>query len=86
MKKKIAKFIKSKGGKWTIIGTTIFLVVGIAAFVLGYGLTAGWLWVAQWFVSKWAIMVYVFIALYIIVVIRLIYLSKSYIDDDGKDK
>lgn len=57
-----------KATKIAIISTISFLVVGIAALVIGFGIKDGWLSVAQWFVSRWAVYVYiaVVIALFIL--------------------
>lgn len=85
MKKKILKFIDSKGGKATIIATSSFLAFGLACFVIGYGLTDGWDKVIAWFTSQWAIMVYVFIGLWLIIVMYLVYLSKNFDDKGGND-
>jgi len=46
-----------------IIGTVSFLIVGLAAFVIGYGVKDGWEAVGRWFTSRWAIYVYIAIVL-----------------------
>lgn len=37
-----------------LIGVLSVLIVAVACFVLGYGLSEGWQAVAAWFTSKWA--------------------------------
>lgn len=77
MKKKLNDFIASKGGKWAIFGTLSFLLFGIACFVVGYGIVDGWDAVIKWFSSKWAIMLYVFIGLWAIVIAWVVYIGKT---------
>lgn len=79
-KRRIAKFVKSKGGKATIIGTTAFLLIGITALVLGYGLKDGWQVVLNWFTSRYAMFVYVGIGFYILLILYIIVLSQKYED------
>ena len=79
-KKKLAKFFRTKGGKATIIGTSIFLLVGIASLVLAYGLKDGWASVLAWFTSRWAMYIYVGIGIWIIAVLYIVYISKKYED------
>jgi len=50
-----------------ILSIAAFLVVGIASFILAYGLTDGWLSVAQWFGSKYAILLYMGIGIFAVV-------------------
>ena len=66
MKKKLLKFINTKGGKRTLIGTSLFLIFGIACFVIGYGLVDGWEQVIAWFGSQWAIMVYIALGFWVL--------------------
>jgi hypothetical protein len=54
----------------------LVLLVGTLAFVLSYGLSAGWDAVAKWFVSKWAILFYISIGLWLGVFAWLIFLDK----------
>jgi len=63
MKEKIKQFLDERG-KWVVLGSIGFLVLGLGAFVLGYGLVDGFDAVLAWFTSKWAIMVYVFIVVW----------------------
>lgn len=79
-KRRIGKFIKTKSGKITIISTTVFLLIGITALVLGYGLSEGWHVVLAWFTSKWAMYVYVGIGFYVLIILHIIILSKKYED------
>lgn len=79
-KRRIAKFVKSKGGKITIISTTVFLLIGITALVLGYGLKDGWQVVLNWFTSRYAMYVYVGIGFYVLIILYIIVLSQKYED------
>ena len=63
-----------KATKVAIITTISFLLVGIAAMVIGFGIKDGWLSVAKWFVSRWAI--YVYIALLLMVFVLLWFIHK----------
>lgn len=49
-----------------LAGIGAFGLIGIACFVVGYGLNDGWDAVLAWFVSKYAMWVYVFAALYVL--------------------
>ena len=77
-KRRIARFVKSKGGKITIIGTTVFLLIGLLALVLGYGLSEGWEVVLAWFTSRYAMYVYVGLGFYVILILYIIVLSQKY--------
>lgn len=79
-KRRIARFVKSRGGKLTIIGTTVFLLIGLTALVLGYGLSDGWEVVLAWFTSKYAMYVYVGLGFYVILILYIIVLSQKYED------
>lgn len=68
MKKKAKKESKSK---IAIISTLVFLILGITAFVLGYGLTDGWASVLAWFGSRWAIYIYILIGFLALIVVWL---------------
>lgn len=46
------------------VGVGLFALLGIACFVVGYGLKDGWESVLAWFTSKWAMWVYVFAGIY----------------------
>lgn len=71
MKKKKKKL--DKATKIAIISTIAFLLVGITAFVVGFGIKDGWLAVAKWFVSRWAVYVYITLILLIFVLIWFIH-------------
>ncbi|MDD4001107.1 MAG: hypothetical protein PHX62_09505 [Bacilli bacterium] len=58
------------------IGSLVFLLVGILAFVLGYGLTNGWAWVLGWFTSRWAIVFYLGLIIYLFGVSFVYFYSK----------
>lgn len=68
MKKKAFKESKSKVA---IISTVAFLLLGITAFVVGYGLTDGWDSVLAWFSSRWAVYIYIMLAFLILIVVWL---------------
>ena len=53
-----------KGQKAFVIGIGAFALVGIIAFIVGYGLKDGWDSVIAWFSSKWAGWVYAFLIVY----------------------
>ena len=63
MKKKNKKGILQGKNKWIIISTIVFVILGITFFIIGFGITNGWLSVLQWFGSRWAIYVYIIIGL-----------------------
>lgn len=77
-KRKISNFVKSKGGKATIICSAVFLIVGIASLIFGYALTYGWQSILNWFTSRYAILVYAGIDLYIIILLNIIFIAKSW--------
>ena len=57
--------MESKKKKWiAYLATGCFLIFGLACFVVGYGLLDGWEAVLRWFISDYAIMVYVALGLY----------------------
>ena len=60
----MAQVSKYKKPKIFLIAVGIALVVGILAFVLAYGLSKGWEEVAWWFGSKYAVLLYVGVGLY----------------------
>lgn len=65
MKKPKRKMSKDKQRVFWLVGIFVFAVIGIACFVVGYGLADGWEAVAAWFVSKYAMWVYAFLAVYV---------------------
>ena len=70
-KKKIKKL--DKASKIAIISTVSFLLVGIAAFVIGYGLKDGWMSVLMWFGSRWAIYIYIAIIILVLALVWFIH-------------
>lgn len=61
----------NKYGKWTIIGSAIFLVIGLVCLIVGFGCTEGWANVGKWFGSKYASILYVGLVVYAIVVLSM---------------
>lgn len=74
--KKNKKGIFQGKSKWIIISTIIFAILGITALILGFGLTNGWMSVLMWFGSRWAIYVYIVIALVAFIVIWVYFKGK----------
>lgn len=72
---KLQKFVQSKG-KWALISTGIFALIGITALVVGNGLVYGWASVLAWFGSRWAIYVYIIIGFLGFLVAWIIFKSK----------
>lgn len=67
---------KKKLIKWgAIIGSAAFLLIGILAIVIGYAIKDGWASVGAWFVSRWAI--YIYIAIVIIIFIAIWFFHKK---------
>ena len=48
------------------LGTGGFLLTGLICIVCGYGFADGWDKIAEWFTSRWAIYVYVFLGFYLL--------------------
>lgn len=69
--------------KW-YIGLGVFALIGGACFVVGYGLKDGWDSVLAWFTSKWAMWVYVFAALYVLILAGFVFYKKDRDAIDGK--
>lgn len=63
-----AKELQKRKRRIWLIGATAFAIIGIVAFVVGYGLKDGWASVLAWFTSKWATYLYIGLALYAFVV------------------
>lgn len=62
MKQKKKGIFEGKS-KWIIISTIIFAILGITALILGFGFTNGFMSVLMWFGSRWAVYIYIVIAL-----------------------
>lgn len=73
--KKVKAFFEGKS-KWIIISTIIFAILGITALVLGFGLTNGWESVLAWFTSRWAIYVYIMLAVVALICIWVFFKNK----------
>lgn len=72
--KKLKKWLEKHGGKM-VIGTVVFLVVGIAAFIIGAYLS-GWD-IFAWFLTENALFVYAAVILALLIVIVLWYWAKK---------
>lgn len=60
---------KNKAKLIWMIGIGVFALIGIASFIVGYGLRDGWQAVLAWFTSRWAYIVYVGALIYLTVVL-----------------
>ena len=60
----MAQVSKYKKPKIFILAVGVILLLGILAFVLAYGLSDGWDAVAAWFGSQYAVLLYVGVGLY----------------------
>lgn len=79
MKRSFKRFIDKHGLK-VIIGSAIFLLIGIGVFVLG-GLLAGWN-IVGWLTSPQAMFVYVAIGFFFLAILYIWFWSKrSNIDE-----
>lgn len=67
---------KQSRNKKVVISTIIFAILGITAIVVGFGLTDGWASVLAWLVSRWAIYIYIMLALVIFVVVWVLFKNK----------
>ena len=74
-KNKVKEYVEKHGGK-ILVGSLIFLAIGIAAFVIGFVIAYGWAVVLAWFGSRWALLLYLFIAIYIFLISFLIHMNK----------
>lgn len=57
---------KLKKNHLFLIVSIVVILIGTLAFVLAYGLSAGWAALGQWFGSKWAIMLYIGIGIWLV--------------------
>lgn len=64
---------RTKQEKIAILSTVGFGLLGVTAFVVGYGLKDGWKSVLMWFVSRWAVYVYIAIILLLFIVIYVVH-------------
>lgn len=59
--------------KWIFaIICSVFIALGIGAFVLAYGLSDGWDVVAAWFTGKYAMLLYILLGCYALVVLLMV--------------
>ena len=72
----VQAFKKLNGKYQFLIISAIVIFVGLLAFVLAYGLSSGWLAVAKWFGSKWAIILYIGVGAWILFAIWLYVLER----------
>lgn len=63
---------KSKKKNLFIIVSLIVIAIGVFCFVLAYGLSQGWDVLFAWFGSKWAVMLYILLGCYILLVLWLL--------------
>lgn len=75
MKNKKKGIFKGKS-KWIIISTLAFATLGIFALILGFSLANGFMSVLLWFGSRWAIYIYITLALLGFVVAWVIFKQK----------
>jgi uncharacterized membrane-anchored protein YitT (DUF2179 family) len=52
-----------------LIVSAIFVAIGLASFVVGYGLSDGWDVVAAWFSSQDALLLYIILGCYFLIII-----------------
>lgn len=62
---------KKKAKRIAVLSIVAVLVVAALCFVFGYAISEGWETVGKWFTSKWAVLVFIALAL---VAIGLVYL------------
>ena len=74
MKKSKKELLKAK--KWGIMSSIIFVVIGIVAIVVGFGISDGWESVLNWFTSRWSIYVYIAAAFLVFLAAYTIFKSK----------
>jgi len=72
---KFAEWVNKKG-KWVILSTLIFILVGLICLVVGFGIADGWDAVLAWFGSRYAVMIYVIVALLIFGIVWFIHKAK----------
>jgi cellulose synthase/poly-beta-1,6-N-acetylglucosamine synthase-like glycosyltransferase len=63
MQKFINKLIV-KYGKKVLIGSLIFLFVGLICLILGFGFGKGWDYLARWFTMSYAYILYIGLLIY----------------------
>ena len=69
MKNKKKEKKLDKASKIAIITTALFFGIGLAALAIGFGIKDGWWAVLSWFWSRWAIYVYIALAILIFILI-----------------
>lgn len=56
-----------------IVSTGSFLLIGILALVIGFAIKDGWASVLAWFASRWAIYIYIAIAIMVFLLVWFIH-------------
>lgn len=62
MEKKKKGIFEGKS-KWIIWSTIIFAILGIVSLIVGFSIAKGFMTVLAWFGSRWAIYIYILLAL-----------------------
>ena len=69
-------FKKRKKLNLFFVISILLLIVGCGLFALGYGISEGWDVVANWFTSKWAVLLYIFLGLYLLIILMIVLIEK----------
>lgn len=83
LKYKFNHFVRKHGKKFLIL-TSVFLLIGLASIVLGFGLSDGWDKVLAWFGSKYAWYCYIAALIWVFVVVVGVHLYKMDKSSGGK--
>lgn len=62
MEKKKKGILEGKN-RWIFWSTIGFAVLGIISLIVGFGIADGWMSVLLWFGSRWAVYIYITLAL-----------------------
>lgn len=74
MKEKVKALLKDKTKMYIAIGSLVFLLVGLTAFVIGAYLTDWDIW--SWLLSEHAILFYAGILVYLLIAVWLLFYKK----------